>query len=427
MKKRIITASVLILIVIIVAASEFLNILETGLDYTPEGDALITLYGETHGSGAFYKKELEEWQRFYKSGCRHLFVELPYYTAGYLNMWMKADNDDIINQIFEDIRGTQSDTPEYLEFFGSIKSECPETVFHGTDVGHQYDTTGARYLADLAAMGLEDSLEYKRAKYCVDMGSAYRSMDDADAAAYRERMMVRNFLDAYWELDCGKVMGIYGSYHTNMTNPLVMSSRLKDELEDIVECRHVIKMLKKGPFSPGICVAGIIFLLMLFIPNILWIKRRPEGYDEYAKHENRFLGILEKTGEVGAVALLAAFRDFDPFIVTGKNGTYISCLNLELVLIFVLMILYEIYWIRYFKSGRRMSDFYRGICGIPLAGASIPCICLFIFAVYGRNIAMAAVALAMSIGHIGIHYMHSKEAAAEIRNTEAAADAPAGL
>ena len=32
------------------------------------------------------------------------------------------------------------------------------------------------------------------------------------------------------------------------------------------------------------------------------------------------------------------------------------------------MVLYEIYWIRYFKSGKTMGDFYRSLWGIPVAG-----------------------------------------------------------
>ena len=32
-----------------------------------------------------------------------LFIEVPYYTAEYLNLWMREDSDEIIDQIFEDI------------------------------------------------------------------------------------------------------------------------------------------------------------------------------------------------------------------------------------------------------------------------------------------------------------------------------------
>lgn len=77
---------------------------------------------------------------------RHLFVELPYYTAEFLNIWIKEDSDEILEELFEDWKGTASYATCVKDFYRRIKAECPETVFHGTDVGHQYDTTGKRYL-----------------------------------------------------------------------------------------------------------------------------------------------------------------------------------------------------------------------------------------------------------------------------------------
>ena len=54
----------------------------------------------------------------------------------------------------------------------------------------------------------------------------------------------------------------------------------------------------------GFSYVGLIFLLMLFIPNFLWTKNRPEGYDELAKNENRILLALERVGEVAVTALM---------------------------------------------------------------------------------------------------------------------------
>ena len=33
---------------------------------------------------------------------RDLFVELPYFTAQYLNRWMQADNDRILMEVYTD-------------------------------------------------------------------------------------------------------------------------------------------------------------------------------------------------------------------------------------------------------------------------------------------------------------------------------------
>ena len=53
-----------------------------------------------------------------------------------------------------------------------------------------------------------------------------------------------------------------------------------------------------------------------------------------------------------------------------------------------------------------MSDFYSGIAGIPLAGATIPVVGLLLLGISARNIALILVSIVLGIGHIGIHYMH---------------------
>jgi len=83
---------------------------------------------------------------------------------------------------------------------------------------------------------------------------------------------------------------------------------------------------------------------------------------------------------------------------------------LWLVLSFVLMLLYEAFWIRYFGSRRTMRDFYRGFAGIPVAGATLPVAAFFLLGVYGRSIPMLLSTVILGIGHIGIHLAHAKEA-----------------
>src|SRR5699024_10125990 len=109
----------------------------------PAGE--ITLYGEIHGNAAIKEYEAERWKECYDQGMRHLFVELPCYTAQWLNLWMDAEDDGILEQLHQDWEGTLSSGAETLDFYRTVKEQCPETVFHGTDVGHQYDSTGARY------------------------------------------------------------------------------------------------------------------------------------------------------------------------------------------------------------------------------------------------------------------------------------------
>lgn len=168
----------------------------SGCKQTPPPDAAepsqtqgeIYLYGESHGSQAVMDRELELWREFYGRGMRHLFVEYPYYTAQLLNEWMEAEDDAILEEIYADWEGTLAHQESVKEFYRTIKVECPETVFHGTDLGHQYQTTGKRYLEELEENGLEGSPEWERASQVIEQGRSYYSFDwDVGADSYRER------------------------------------------------------------------------------------------------------------------------------------------------------------------------------------------------------------------------------------------------
>ena len=172
----------------------------------------IFLYGEEHASKAILDEEFELWTAHYHGdGMRDLFVELPYYSAGFLNLWMRSDSDDILEQLYQDWENTAMHSRDVIDFYRRIKRECPETVFHGTDVGHQYQTTGARYLAHLRENGHdEESEEYRLALENVKQGEYYYQNSDG---AYRENAMTQNFIREFDRLGGMSVMGIYGSAH----------------------------------------------------------------------------------------------------------------------------------------------------------------------------------------------------------------------
>jgi hypothetical protein len=153
----------------------------------------------------------------------------------------------------------------------------------------------------------------------------------------------------------------------------------------------------------GFSYVGLIFLLMLFIPNFMWTKNKPEGYDGLTKNENRILLALERVGEAAVTALMLIFSSNDVRGVDGRLAWLAAA--------FVLMVLYEIFWIRYFRSEKTMKDFYGSLLGIPVPGATLPVIAVLLVAVYGKNPYLFAAGVILGIGHIGIHLGHRKEAA----------------
>ncbi len=92
----------------------------------------------------------------------------------------------------------------------------------------------------------------------------------------------------------------------------------------------------------GFSHVGLIYLFMLMLPNVIWTKNQPKDYEKYVGNENKVLLVMERIGGV-----LVSFN-----INSWLEWSW--CLAAS----FVLKILYEIFWIRYFKSEKTMRDFY---------------------------------------------------------------------
>lgn len=150
----------------------------------------------------------------------------------------------------------------------------------------------------------------------------------------------------------------------------------------------------------GFSYVGLIYLAMLLVPNLFWTKNKPENHDKYVKNENKVLRILENVGQVLVSCIVLIFKDFN---IRGSWRT------VWLILSFLAMVLYEIYWIRYFKSKKTMQDFYGSLLGIPVPGAVLPVIAFLLLGIYGKNILLIIATIILGIGHIGIHIKHKRE------------------
>jgi hypothetical protein len=197
-----------------------------------------------------------------------------------------------------------------------------------------------------------------------------------------------------------------------------MGGSLREEYGDSISSVRLSSLAtEQKPYQFGFCLTGLIFLIMLFVPNIIWGKRpKPDGYEESAKRENKVLLALERAGEVLVTATLLLFRDFNPCIRKLSAGLFFDMRIWFWIMAFVLMILYEFYWIRYFRSEGTMKDFYSSFAGFPVAGATLPVIAVLLLGIYSRNYIMIAAGIILGIGHIGIHLQHRKEAYKEDDN-----------
>lgn len=151
----------------------------------------------------------------------------------------------------------------------------------------------------------------------------------------------------------------------------------------------------------GFSYVGVIFLAMLMVPNLVWSRNKPAGYEDYVGNENRILLCFERVGEVAVSCLVLIFTDFNIGQVSGRT--------VILAAAFLLLILYEVFWIRYFRSEKTMADFYSSLLGIPVAGATLPVLAFGLLAIYGKNILLLIAVIVLGIGHIGIHLGHRRE------------------
>ena len=146
----------------------------------------------------------------------------------------------------------------------------------------------------------------------------------------------------------------------------------------------------------GFSYIGLIFLLMLTIPNLIWTRHQPKEYD--FQNENKILLIFERVGQVLVTCTALIFSDF--------NLRPWSMWTLWLIAAGILMLMYEGSWVRYFKSQKTVADFYSSFCGVPVAGATLPVASFLLLGIYGKVIWLLISIVILGIGHIGIHLQH---------------------
>ena len=412
MRKKILSIIAFTILGLCIIVSSYFSYADYSMDVHPKDSTTIRLYGEFHGVKTYYDAEFDLWKDLYDRGYRDLFVELPYYTGEFLNVWMQEDDNAVLDQAYEELSGSASHNEYYYQFLLDIKTNCPETVFHGIDVGHQNATTGARYLVYLEENGLKDSPEYAKAVENIKQGEDFY----ADPSVYdglsliREDYMVANFIEEYETTD-GRVMGIFGSDHTRPDKPYFLFCKLREQYGSNISTVRISTVLfgSNDPYRLGFCVTGLIFLIMLFVPNIFWAKiGKPEGYEEYVKDENKVLLAMERFGEVSVTVILLIFPSINPYVKVNPEGIYFDWRLAMWVMAFVLMILYECYWIKYLRGPKTMKAMYSSFAGYPVAGATLPVVALLLLGLYSLNIILIVCSVILGIGHIGIHVMHKR-------------------
>ena len=157
------------------------------------------------------------------------------------------------------------------------------------------------------------------------------------------------------------------------------------------------RVLWRGVGTFGFSWIGLVFLIALFAPNIAWARsERPIGYSDAG--ENPALAVLEHLGQVTCTVIVLIVADTNPGPWSAWSWWLLSAV--------ALMVIYELAWIRYFRSSRTTDDFYRPLGPLPVPLAVLPCAAFLLLGIYGRAVPLIVAALILSVGHIGIHLGH---------------------
>ena len=154
----------------------------------------------------------------------------------------------------------------------------------------------------------------------------------------------------------------------------------------------------------GFSWIGLVYLLILYIPNILWARQKPLGYDRIVDHEVTWMVWLERAGEVLVTVFALIFAETNPHEPVNAWTTWlvfsVSC-----------MMLYIAAWRLYFKTpdSQKLEAMYASMLGIPVPLATLPVAGFFLLGLYGHAWPLVAATVILGIGHIGIHINHARE------------------
>ena len=150
----------------------------------------------------------------------------------------------------------------------------------------------------------------------------------------------------------------------------------------------------------GFSIVGVVFLAMLFVPNIKWAKHQPLGYDEISKRESKVFLALERVGQVLTTCSAVVF--------VCPQGFSFPWL-LWLIAAFALLLLYELAWARYFSGGEKLDGMYQPLGPIPVPIATLPVAAFVLLGIWYQSPIAVIAAVILGIGHIGIHLEHLRE------------------
>jgi len=286
------------------------NTEDNNQDQKHEMTGIIHLFGEVHAERQLLERQLEIWDNFYHNyGMRHLFMERCYATAQFLNMWMQADDDTILYELFDSWYGSAEHSPYVLAFLRNIKENFPETIFHGTDVAHQPHLTAERFLQYLRDNNLQDSPSYQTT--LENIAQYHRFSEDFNetrSQRLRSYYKPQNFIREFDALDNQDIMAIHGSYHLTINDegfegvPSMATTLLARYGDSLIIYNLADYALQQEPLRfDTITVAGIDFEAAFYGYNFFGYGQNLETWRLIDAYEHEHFANPRITTEIASV------------------------------------------------------------------------------------------------------------------------------
>lgn len=139
----------------------------------------------------------------------------------------------------------------------------------------------------------------------------------------------------------------------------------------------------------GFSSIGLTIILIIFAPNLLYVKYSPKDIPNDLKDVSVFFTMLERGGQVAFFIIL----------VLSKNNYQTIKINMWFVLMVINIIGYYALWIRYVIKGHYFSLLFKPIWIIPIPMAIFPVLAFGFASLLGKSIYLGIAVVVFSIGH----------------------------
>ncbi|HEY0119754.1 MAG TPA: hypothetical protein VGC04_13340 [Cellulomonas sp.] len=162
----------------------------------------------------------------------------------------------------------------------------------------------------------------------------------------------------------------------------------------------------------GFSLGGLLVLVAILAPTLLLALRPPADPWPASRSAGAVFDVAEHAGQVVVCVLLVAvepaWEDADLGWSSGGAGTRTVLLAVGAVC----AVLNYVPWVRYLRGGRRLTDLFRPLGGLPVPSAALPVVVLACVAVVGSDWWLAVASAVFAVGHVA----NSRHLAAGLRS-----------